>query len=97
MSRVQMPVLIAEDDDAVANLVERRWFAASTAVKAMQGECEVLREVMDLAEDALRHARAQLAELKFVRDALGHQLADLDVGQRQSHQPTDGRLARSAA
>jgi hypothetical protein len=67
------------DGDAAANLLERRWFSSIAAVRAMQAECEVLREVMELAETAWRRARTQLAELECLRDALGDELAVLDA------------------
>ena len=50
-----------EDDDAVANLVERRFFAALAAAQTVQGECAVLHEVMVLAVQAWRGARARAA------------------------------------
>ena len=52
------------DRDAAANLLERRWFASITAVRTMQAECDVLREVMEVAETAWRRARTRLAELE---------------------------------
>ena len=66
------------DDDAAANLIERRWFAASAKVKALQDECGVMREVMEQAAMAYRGARAQLAQLEALRDGLGQRLALLD-------------------
>lgn len=71
----------ADDDDAAANLLERRWFAASAAAQTLQGECELLREVLELAEDAWRNTRGRLAELETLRDDLGRQLNDL-IGAR---------------
>lgn len=65
-----------DDDDAATNLIERRWFAASTAVSAMEGECEMLHAVMLLAEQAFRRARVELAELTALRDSLGERLTD---------------------
>ncbi|HEX3395626.1 MAG TPA: hypothetical protein VHS76_02925, partial [Steroidobacteraceae bacterium] len=62
------------DRDAAANLLERRWFSSITAVRTAEAECEVLREVMELAETAWRRARTQLAELECLRDALGDEL-----------------------
>jgi len=44
------------DSDAEAALIERRWFATVRAVRRMQAECEVLREVMELAEASWRRA-----------------------------------------
>jgi len=64
------------DGDAAASLLERRWFASIAAARAMQAECEVLREVVALAEDSWRRARDQLARLETMRDALGEELAD---------------------
>jgi hypothetical protein len=66
------------DRDVAANLLERRWFSSITAVRAAEAECEVLREVLELAETAWRRARTQLAELECLRDALGEELAGLD-------------------
>jgi hypothetical protein len=67
------------DPDAAANLLERRWFSSITAVRTAEAECEVLREVMEMAESAWRRARTQLAELECLRDALGDELAALDA------------------
>jgi hypothetical protein len=68
------------DGNAATNLLERRWFAALAAVKALQAECEMLREVMQLAEVSWRRTRAQLAALEKLRDGLGDELAALDDG-----------------
>jgi hypothetical protein len=67
------------DGDAAANLLERRWFAANSAAVALSAECDVLREVLELAEDAWRRARAHLDRLEGLRDRLGEELAELDV------------------
>jgi chromosome segregation ATPase len=86
-----------DDDDAVANLIERRWFAASAKVRALQDECEVLREVMDQAAMAYRGARAQLAQLEALRDGLGQRLAHLDEVRQPLVVFTESRGERSAA
>jgi hypothetical protein len=86
-----------DDDDAAANVIERRWFAASAKVKMMQDECDVLHEVMDLAEEAWRCARAHLAELERLRDALGERLANPDAGPERSPTLTHGHGVLSAA
>jgi hypothetical protein len=86
-----------DDDDAAANVVERRWFAASAQVKTVQDECDVLREVMDLAEEAWRRSRAQLAELEMLRDALGERLAGADAGPERLPTSTRTRGVLSAA
>lgn len=69
------------DGDAAAGLLERRWFASIAAARIMQAECEVLREVVALAEDSWRRALSQLARLEAMRDALGEELADEDWRQ----------------
>jgi hypothetical protein len=74
------------EGDAAASLLERRWFASITAVRAMQAECEVLREGMEMAEEAWRRARSRLARLEAVRDALGEELAERD-GQLHDPKP----------
>jgi hypothetical protein len=74
------------DRDAAANLLERRWFSSIAAARAMQAECEVLREVMETAEAAWRRARTKLMELECLRDALGDQLTEID-GQYDGGSP----------
>ncbi len=71
------------DGDAAALLLERRWFASVAAVRAMQAECEVLREVVELAEDSWRRSRSELARLEALRDALGEELAQIDASQQE--------------
>ena len=85
------------DRDAAANLLERRWFSSIAAVRAAESECEVLREVMELAESAWRRARTQLAELENLRDALGDQLAYIDNESPQSSAKPMSRRVMSAA
>jgi hypothetical protein len=80
------------DRDAAANLIERRWFSSITAVRTAQAECEILREVMELAESAWRRARTQLAELEALRDAFGEELAAQDG---QPREPSASRVARA--
>ena len=62
--------------DAATRLLEHRWYAAMKAARALQIECEVLREVVNSAEDAWRRARVELAHLEAIRDALDEELAD---------------------
>ena len=66
------------DRDTAANLLERRWFSSITAVQAAEAECEVLREVVELAEAAWRRARSQLAKYEALRDAFDEELAARD-------------------
>ena len=70
------------DNDAAAALIERRWFASITAVRTLRAECDVLREVVALAESAWRRACSQLSQLETLRDALGEELAERDEQQR---------------
>ena len=66
------------DGDAAANLLERRWFAAFKAASGVRAECEALLESMARAQVAWSRARARLAELETLRDALGEELEALD-------------------
>jgi hypothetical protein len=66
------------DENSGVELLERRWFAALSAARAAQSECDVLLGVIELAEDAWRRASTNLAELEKLRDALGDQLAAFD-------------------
>jgi hypothetical protein len=66
------------DPDLAAELVERRWFAALGVVKKFKAECDVLLEVLQLAERAWRNASVQLAQVEALRDALEDQLAAMD-------------------
>jgi hypothetical protein len=90
------------DPDAAANLLERRWFSSIAAVRTAQAECEVLREVMELAEGAWREARVRLAEFEILRDTLGEQLDALDGprvedGSQAAPRGAARRLVLSAA
>jgi hypothetical protein len=86
-----------DDDDAAANLIERRWFAASAKVKTLRDECEVMREVMEQAAMAYRGARAELAQLEALRDGLGQRLAHPDEVRQPVVVFADSRGERSAA
>jgi len=84
-----------EDGDAEMNLTERRWFAALAAVRALQAESDVLREVMERAENSWRKARAQLVALEKLRDGLSEEMAALDGWQ--GSQQSGKRPVRSVA
>jgi hypothetical protein len=86
------------DPDAAANLLERRWFSSIRAVRDARSECEVLREVMELAETDWRRACTQLAELESLRDAFGEQLATRDGHWRSAadSSPTPSKCERPA-
>jgi len=86
------------DGDTAEILLERRWFASIAAARAMQAECEVLREVVTLAEDSWRRACRQLERLEAMRDALGEELADSEGRHRPEDVPSEaGREVWSAA
>ena len=65
-------------EDSATNLLERRWFAAERAAAEMMAECAALAQMADLAEASWRSARARLARLEALRDALGDELATID-------------------
>jgi hypothetical protein len=72
------------DGDAAANLLERRWFAAFKAASGVRTECEALLESMAAIQVAWSRARARLAELEALRDALGEELEALDEREEQA-------------
>jgi hypothetical protein len=84
------------EGDAAATLLERRWFAATSAARTLQAECEVLREVMELAEGAWRRACCELNRLEALRDALGERLADGDPLHEQQARESDARVSSAA-
>jgi len=69
------------EGDAAAERLERRWFAAFKAASNARAECEELLDTMAQAETAWNDARARLAELEVLRDALGQELAELDASE----------------
>jgi hypothetical protein len=72
------------DGDAAANLLERRWFATFKAASGVRAECEALLESMAVIQVAWSRARARLAELEALRDALGEDLEALDEREEQA-------------
>jgi hypothetical protein len=79
-----------DDDDPAANLIERRWFAALAKVRALQDECEAMREVMTLAEKAYRDARMQLAGFEAQCDVLSERLERLEEVRKLLPAPIKG-------
>jgi len=65
-------------DDAAADRLERRWFAAFKAASAARAECEALLDQMARIETAWNLARTKLAEIEAMRDALGSELTQGD-------------------
>jgi len=72
--------------DAAENLLERRWFASISAVRTLQAECDILREVMEQTEASWQCARSELVRLEALRDALGEELS------RRDESPVEGTL-----
>jgi hypothetical protein len=64
-------------EDAAADRLERRWFAAFHAASVARAECEALIDQMERVEMAWNHARVRLAEIEAIRDALGDELNQL--------------------
>ena len=62
-------------DESDAYLLERRWFAAGRAAAEIESECDMLVSLLDSTQAAWRQARARLAQLKALHDALGEELA----------------------
>jgi hypothetical protein len=85
------------DEEPGAQIWERRWFAASAAVKSVQAECEVLLGVVQLAVDEWRRSCAQLSRLEALRDALGERLASMDEPRATSGLGSIRREEMSAA
>jgi len=84
------------DGDAAANLLERRWFAAFKAASGVRAECETLLESIALTQVAWSRARARLAELEALRDALGEELEAMDEREEQTS-AEDSNTVMSAA
>jgi hypothetical protein len=61
--------------EAAGELIERRWFALLSAIRSLQGECELLLEASILADTAWRRACAQLAQFETLRDVLEEQMS----------------------
>jgi len=85
------------DEEPGAQIWERRWFAASAAVKSVQAECEVLLGVVELAVDDWQRTCAQLARLEALRDALGERLTAMDEPRMGSGLDSIRREVMSAA
>jgi chromosome condensin MukBEF complex kleisin-like MukF subunit len=84
------------ESESAAAAIERRWFASMSAIRALQAECETLRELMDTVDAAWRRARAQLTRLEAVRDALGDELATRDA-REDSLREAPSRAIHNAA
>jgi hypothetical protein len=61
--------------EAAGELIERRWFALLSAIRSLQGECEILLEASKLADIAWQRTCVQLAEFEALRDTLEEQMS----------------------
>ncbi len=77
--------MIQPEGEVAAARLERRWFAAFKAASTARAECENLLEAMARTERAWNDARARLAELEILRDALGQELAELDAADSSAN------------
>lgn len=58
------------DDSAGAASLERRWFYAHNLMESARHECEILREVMEVAQANWREAVGRLRSLEALNQAL---------------------------
>jgi hypothetical protein len=75
------------DGQESAELLQRRWFAAVKAVRALQAECALLFEASLLADAAWRRSRDQLADLESITAALERELCALDAPPVERREP----------
>ncbi len=79
-------------DDAAAERLQLRWFAAFKAASLARAECEALLDTMEQTELAWNAARQRLAWLEGMRDALGEKLSDMDE-KLESHRGGESAAA----
>jgi hypothetical protein len=77
------------EDRLESTVREQRWFAALSAAKAQQAECEALRQVRDMAEAEWRQAVGRLKAFETLCDALGEEVAGCSIA------PPEGMIADS--
>jgi hypothetical protein len=65
-------------EDAAADRLERRWFAAFRAASAARAECEALLDQRERIEATWNQARVRLAEIEAIRDSLGDELTQME-------------------
>ena len=85
------------EPDAASAWLERRWFAAMTAARGRQAQCEALRVLAERSVDAWRSACKDLDRLESLRDALGEELAERDNRWAHPVPASIVRLVSSAA
>ena len=65
--------------DSQMSTLESEWRQAYEFSAVARAECETLVEELEMTELAWKSARTRLARLESLRDALGEELAELDV------------------
>lgn len=85
-----------DENDAMTDLMERRWFAMNSAASRLQEDCIALAEAVEVAESAWRGARSRLKNLETLRDALGDELARRHADADRKV-PVDRRAAVTSA
>jgi hypothetical protein len=87
------------ENDAAANMLERRWFASMSAARAKQAECERLLEVMAMVKASWQDSRVELGKLEALRDSLADAVAELAAERqalRELFAPSAERISTAA-
>jgi hypothetical protein len=81
--------LLDLEDSLESSFREKRWFAALSAAKAQQAQCDALRQVRDMAEAEWRQAVGRLKASETLCDVLGEEVAGCSIA------PPEGMIADS--
>jgi hypothetical protein len=68
-----LAVSFETEGTAAATILERQWFMAYQRVESLRTDCEILREVMEVAQANWRDATARLTRMEALCDALGEE------------------------
>jgi hypothetical protein len=68
---------VETENESEAARLECRWFAAYKHAEALRVECEILREVMEVAHANWREATGRLTSLEALRDELEFKIGSL--------------------
>lgn len=82
------------DADWVEAHLERRWFACMTAVKALEAEGDLLRQVLEITQATWRRNRAEIMRLEALRDAFGEKL-ECTLTKRDERSAADSAPSRA--
>lgn len=81
--------LLDLEDSLESSFREKRWFAALSAAKVQQAQCDALRQVRDMAEAEWRQAVGRLKAFETLCDVLGEEVAGCSIA------PPEGMIADS--